>query len=128
MTEQHPIFIPPKVLQKLRSEAPVSGWHRDSWIVDKAAQWGWDQREAEIQAAADAELEACCEWLCEAKNHGFGYEYGHVLANRFRAARRPKPPTLDSIALQMLGTIERDAHYLPEITDTIRKALEQLND
>jgi hypothetical protein len=26
----------------------------------------------------------------------------------------------------MLGTIERDAHYLPEITDTIRKALEQL--
>ena len=31
-----------------------------------------------------------------------------------------------SIALQMLGTIERDAHYLPEITDTIRKALEAL--
>ena len=36
----------------------------------------------------------------------------------------PEPPTLNSIALQMLGTIERDAHYLPEITDTIRKALE----
>jgi hypothetical protein len=31
---------------------------------------------------------------------------------------------LTSIALQMLGTIERDAHYLPEITDTIRRALE----
>jgi len=40
---------------------------------------------------------------------------------------RPKPPTLNSIALQMLGTIERDAHYLPEITDTIRKALEALS-
>ena len=38
------------------------------------------------------------------------------------------PQELNSIALQMLGTIERDAHYLPEITDTIRKALEQLND
>jgi hypothetical protein len=41
-----------------------------------------------------------------------------------RAIRRPKLQTLNSIALQMLGTIERDAHYLPEITDTIRKALE----
>ena len=39
---------------------------------------------------------------------------------------RPKPPSLNSIALQMLGTIERDAHYLPDITDTIRKALEAL--
>ena len=29
---------------------------------------------------------------------------------------------------RVLGTIERDAHYLPEITDTIRRALEQLND
>jgi len=35
---------------------------------------------------------------------------------------------LNSIALQMLGTIERDAHYIPEITDTIRRALEQLPD
>jgi hypothetical protein len=45
-----------------------------------------------------------------------------------RAARRPKPPTLTSIALQMLDTIERDEHYLPEITDTIRRALEALPD
>ena len=70
------------------------------------------------QQIADQELEACCEWFQEL------YKSGDVL----RAARRPKPPTLNSIALQMLGTIERDAHYLPEITDTIRKALEQLND
>jgi len=42
---------------------------------------------------------------------------------------RPKPQTLNSIALQMLDTIERDARYLPEITDTIRKALkEKAND
>jgi hypothetical protein len=45
-----------------------------------------------------------------------------------RAARRPKPQTLNSIALQMLGTIARDGHYIPEITDIIRQALEQLND
>jgi hypothetical protein len=120
MTERHSLFIPPKILQQLRSEAPVSGWHRDSWIADRAAQWGWDQREDEIQAAADAELEACCEWLAN--------ETPESYIKALRAARRPKPPTLNSIALQMLGTIECDAHYLPEITDTIRKALEQLND
>jgi protein-tyrosine phosphatase len=48
------------------------------------------------------------------------------LVQELRTVRRPKPPSLNSIALQMLGTIERDAHYLPEITDTIRKALEAL--
>ena len=73
-----------------------------------AARWG-----------ADAELEACCEWL-DSK--------GSPNASRIRAARRPKPPSLNSIALQMLGTIERDAHYMPEITDTIRRALEALDD
>lgn len=36
-------------------------------------------------------------------------------------------PTLNDIALQMLDTIERDAHYLPEITDTIRRALEPID-
>jgi len=56
--------------------------------------------------------------------YNLGVAYGS--GSRLRAARRPKPPTLNSIALQMLGTIERDAHYLPEITDTIRRALEAL--
>jgi hypothetical protein len=80
-------------------------------LATQAARWG-----------ADQELEACCEWM--AKRYGEESQAMGLL----RAARRPKPPTLNSIALQMLGTIERDAHYLPEITDTIRKALEQLND
>jgi hypothetical protein len=74
-----------------------------------AAQWG-----------ANQELKSCCDWLsdeilCESNTH-----------RKLRAARRPKPPSLNSIALQMLGTIERDAHYIPEITDTIRRALEAL--
>ena len=85
--------------------------HRsDHDVFAQAARWG-----------ADQELESCCLWLS-----GF---IGVATADLLREARRrPKPPTLNSIALQMLGTIERDAHYLPEITDTIRKALEQLND
>ena len=72
------------------------------------------------RAGADQELEACCEWLRK--------ELYALAADGICAARRPKPPSLNSIALQMLGTIERDAHYIPEITDTIRRALEQLPD
>ena len=75
-------------------------------FANLAARWG-----------ADQELNECCHLL---RLQGFD------VVDDLRAARRPKPPTLNSIALQMLGTIERDAHYLPEITDTIRKALEAL--
>jgi hypothetical protein len=79
----------------------------DKIVFSVAAQWG-----------ADQELEACCMWITREKSV--------LLAEELGIARRPKPPTLNSIALQMLGTIERDAHYLPEITDVIRRALEAL--
>ena len=109
MTDQSsPITPPPELRAQWRTEAPIyrdCGVGREEWLMDRAAQWG-----------ADQELEACCEWT-----QGYA-ECGDSL----RAARRPKPATLNSIALQMLGTIERDAHYLPEITDTIRRALETL--
>jgi hypothetical protein len=81
-------------------------------IAAKAAQWG-----------ADQELEACCEWF----SADVVSEVIDVVSE-LRAARRPQPPSMNSIALQMLGTIERDAHYIPEITDTIRRALEALDD
>lgn len=43
--------------------------------------------------------------------------------NDLREARRSESQTLNDIALRFLGTIEKDGRYLPEITDTIRKAL-----
>ena len=101
----------------------------DSSLVERVAQWGYDQRgevnEAKLQQARDEELEACCEWLEQQRQRNYPTP---GLPSALRAARRPKPQTLTSIALQMLGTIERDAHYLPEITDTIRRALEALPD
>ena len=109
MTDQHPITPPEGMVLSLRTSAPHgirdAGLTREIWLINHA-----------YAAGADQELEACCEWFQEL------YKSGDVL----RAARRPKPPTLNSIALQMLGTIERDARYLPEITDTIRKALDAL--
>ena len=71
------------------------------------------------QQIADQELQAVCQLL-------FSDPLVTYTLSDIRAARRPKPPSLNSTALQMLGTIERDAHYLPEITDTIRRALEAL--
>jgi hypothetical protein len=77
-----------------------------------------------FQAGANQELEACCEWL----KQKVLLQHQHDVVPSLHAARRPKPKSLNSIAMQMLGTIERDGHYIPEITDTIRRALEQLDD
>jgi hypothetical protein len=107
MTQQHPITPPPELVQQWWEQADQ---YQDDpktyfdYVATEAAQWG-----------ADQELEACLERILNTCD-----------AEQLRAARRPKPQTLNSIALQMLGTIERDAHYLPEITDTIRRALESL--
>ena len=76
-------------------------------LCTQAARWG-----------ADQELEACCEWL-DSK--------GSPNASRLRAARRPKPPSLKEQALKALGSIERGQDRL-EDTETIRRALEQLDD
>jgi hypothetical protein len=75
-----------------------------------------------FQAGANQELEACCEWLsvpCPS--------YGRELRN----ARRPKPPSLKEQALEQLDGIAavfRMTHGGNLVCDTIRRALEQLND
>ena len=106
MTNQHPITPPPELVSKW---ANMFEFHSDAEVFSKVAQWG-----------ADQELDACCWWLNKEINTGW------CLDPQLRAARRPKPPTLNSIALQMLGTIEQSEHFIPEITDTIRRALEAL--
>jgi len=108
MNNNHPITPPPELVEQW---ADLLSQRSDSYVFTKAARWG-----------ADQELEACINFvydneLCDPDFY-----------NNLRNARRPKSPTLNSIALQMLGTIERDAHYLPEITDAIRRALEALPD
>ena len=73
------------------------------------------------QKIADQELEACCEWVdtnCPAY-----VKPGEDL----RAARRPKPPSLKEQALEALDKSTDLAMYQREY-DTIRRALEQLDD
>ena len=117
--QQRPITPPPELVQQWWEEADQ---YQDDpktyfdYVATEAAQWG-----------ADQELEACCKEMKSLPNP-LGIPFGEMASNALRNARRPEPPSLNSIALQMLGTIERDAHYLPEITDTIRRALEALPD
>jgi hypothetical protein len=51
-----------------------------------------------------------------------------LLAEDIWTARRPKPLSLKEQSLKHLEVIERDGHYLPEILQDLRRALEQLDD
>jgi hypothetical protein len=109
MTNQHPIPSPPDAL--------VRQWQREAnhneamfpQVAIKAAQWG-----------ADQELQACCEWLQDPDLNVDTY--------KLRIARRPKPPTDKELALRELGDAYDKGKIDDTTYDTIRKALEQLND
>ena len=126
MTDQSFPITPPDALRtQWRTEAPIYrdfGVGRENWLMNRAAQWGWDQRgtinEAQLQERADQELEACVNWLIENQNP----RWAHAL----RAARRPKPPSLKEQALAALNVIE-DKMLGPTTEEIlIRKALEAL--
>ena len=124
---QHPISPPPPELVQLWWEEAIDLQKipYTEHIAARAAQWGWDQRAPEIQAAADAELEACC-----ARQFRI---YGNRAADDLRAARRPKPPSLKQQGLEALeahfAAIEAgEPAYRPAYKATIRRALEALPD
>jgi len=120
MTENHPVTPSPELVKQWRAAAsnvPAtlstdSGGRRDyiDFIATRAAQWG-----------ADAELEACCEWL-GTRTVGFPAE--------LRADRRPKPPSLKRVALLQLDVLNADLGLEGKGVDLsqIRRALEQLDD
>lgn len=72
------------------------------------------------QIAADTELEACCEWLDSASLHLDG--------SYLRADRRRPQPTLKEQALKNLKTVRKNSDILPEILETIEKALQNIPD
>ena len=116
----YPITPPPELVQQWRTamtDAVFEGWknpEREKYLCVVAAQWG-----------ADQELEACCAF---AQDQTWGFVNGPHVADVIRAARRPKPPSLKEQALDELR-ISFDRGYLKkEAADTIRRALEQLND
>jgi len=75
------------------------------------------------QYGADQELEACCEWL----GQKVLLQHQSDVVPALRDARRPKPATLKEQSLKHLEVMERDGHYLPEILQDLRRAVEQLD-
>ena len=117
--KQHPM-IPPNIL--------LNNWESD-WFAERQ-NVDYLLTEA-YQAGADAELEACCEWL---KSEGHEYEHEALFATR-----RPKPPSLKKQALEALDDFSKMSETLyssydpPEEiysdqVDIIRRALEALPD
>ena len=91
-------------------EDPEALWRR---IATLAARWGSNQ-----------ELEACVNWLDDTD-----YEDPQEVAQRLRAARRPKPPSLKEQALNELEEIMTELHNETGSAFTasaIRAALESL--
>ena len=125
MTQEHPITPPPELVREWmkRTEYDEHTWFYESYIAEQAAQWG-----------ADQELEACVDWLSNARNHTLTWNEATNYSANLRAARRPKPPSLKKQALEALRhapgpdypnpitLLTADEHAL------IRRALEQLDD
>jgi hypothetical protein len=110
MTQEHPITPPPELVEQW-AHLPAD-WNTVASLI---VQWG-----------ADAELEACCEWL----DQKVLLLHQSDVVPALRAARRPKPPSLKEQALQALAEADADLTELewPQCSDTIRRALEQLPD
>jgi hypothetical protein len=118
----HPITPPPELVQQWLKERTLlkSQPLAHTYLATRAAQWG-----------ADQELEACLR-LVEIDAGEDAYDFARYI----RAARRPKPPSLKEQALKRLERIERLVADLEsnglvpfhDKDDTIRRALEQLDD
>ena len=111
MTDQHPITPPPELVQQWRNGGPsyaIANNAYEHYIANQAAQWG-----------ANQELEACCKWLAAESIEA---------SQDLRAARRPKSPSLKEKALAVLVALEIDEPGYEGTYNTIRRALEALDD
>lgn len=108
MSSHSPILsLPPELVDKWFNQSPYI--NPEGYIATQAAQWG-----------ADMELEACVEWLDRNSPVIGGFH--------LRIDRRPQPPSLKEQALETLNWMESEASYDKPMIETIRKALEALDD
>jgi hypothetical protein len=104
MTDNHPITPPPELVQQWWDGTHGALYEFEA-VTTQAARWGSDQ-----------ELEACCEWFQEFYKTETWVDLD---LRTFRAARRPKPPSLKdrlTVALQNedIGTALRLVEQLDD--------------
>jgi len=118
----HSITPPPELVQQLCDSAALSRSFKNISI-----------REVDVllileafEAGAAQELEACVEWFQEFYKTESWVKHD---LKHFRAARRPKPPSLKEQALMALEVLPTpDGQVTLDIADlnTVRRALEAL--
>jgi hypothetical protein len=122
MTNQHPITPPEELVEQWVEKAnreigtiaynPRETFH---YGATQGARWG-----------ADQELEACCQYINEARWFGNPTHRTEPLVE-LRAARRPQPPTLKEQALVKLAELEgKLGNDFPRTIASLRRILEQL--
>ena len=89
MSMTNPITPPPELVEQWHQEADSQLRPYHVYVAIRAARWG-----------ADQELEACCEWFQEFYKTESWVKHD---LKHFRAARRPKPPSLKEQALHELN-------------------------
>jgi hypothetical protein len=119
MTQEHPITPPPELIEdwiEIAKPLPQRPPNPNE-LAALAARWG-----------ADAELEACCEWVSQFNYDDYSYQ------ERLRAARRrPNPPSLKEQA-KFAAAVLRSPDETCSIAElqqhwhTICNALESLPD
>ena len=112
MTNQHPITPPPELIEEWWGDKPRGT--SIARLATQAAQWG-----------ADQELEACLKWM---GSFCATWTCGRRPEDVLRAARRPKPPSLKEQALHELNDVYNRDKIEDSTYDTIRRALEALDD
>ena len=125
----HPITPPPELFAEWFANSLKTLDRKVS--RDDTGTTGLIAGEVAIQAArwgADQELEACCEWLANARNHTLSWNEATNYSANLRHARRPKPPSLKEQALLAIDTAGADGRLSPDVSNVVRRALEQLND
>jgi hypothetical protein len=119
MTQHHPITPPPELVEdwiEIAKPLPQRPPNPNE-LAALAARWG-----------ADQELEACCEWLANARNHTLTWNEATNYSANLLHARRPEPPRLKEQALAVLDHTQKGYGLAEVDLDTIRRALESLPD
>lgn len=115
---------PPELVEQWYNECPEANEASLPFVATQAARWG-----------ADQELEACVKFLSTAQyGDTFGWYSLKEVAVDLRADRRPQSPSLKEQALQAAQRFYAKGHEnctdeeVKDDFDTIRRALEQLDD
>jgi len=111
MNKEHPITPPPELFKQWENDILHE---RDN--VDHVLDCAWRDG---FQAGADQELEACCLYLAKAGLTGD--------ACGLQLTRRPTPPSLKEQALLAIDTAVADGRLSPDVSNVIRRTLEQLD-